>query len=115
MKLSLKLEEISMLLLGICGFSLLSFKWWMFLALLLTPDIGMLGYVINAKVGAITYNIFHHKGLAVLIYLLGMYFRNEILMLCGVILFSHASLDRALGYGLKYFKGFTYTHLGDIK
>ncbi|MCB0470359.1 MAG: DUF4260 family protein, partial [Flavobacteriaceae bacterium] len=40
---------------------------------------------------------------------------NQMVMLIGVILFSHASMDRIFGYGLKYYKGFKYTHLGDLK
>lgn len=114
MKLSLKIEELFMLALGILGFNLLSFSWWLFAALILLPDIGMVGYIISPKVGAFTYNMFHHKGLAIFIYFLGVYLRNESVMLIGVILFSHASFDRILGYGLKYNKGFKFTHLGEI-
>ena len=36
--------------------------WWAYLLLAFGPDIGMVGYSINPKVGAITYNLFHHKG-----------------------------------------------------
>lgn len=28
--------------------------------------------------------------------------------------FPHAAMDRIFGYGLKYEKGFKYTHLGEI-
>lgn len=115
MKLALKIEELFMFGLGIYGFSLLDFKWWVFLVLILLPDIGMLGYLVNDKTGAITYNVFHHKGLAILIYLIGIYLGNQIFMLIGIILFSHASMDRIFGYGLKYYKGFKFTHLGEIK
>ncbi|WP_438425836.1 DUF4260 domain-containing protein [Aquimarina macrocephali] len=114
MKTTLKLEEIAMLGLGIYLFSLLSYPWWLFLALFLLPDIGMLGYIINNRVGALSYNIFHHKGIAVLIYIMGVYISNELLQLSGVILFAHAAFDRILGYGLKYEKGFKFTHLGEI-
>ncbi len=68
MKFILKLEELASLVLGIYLFSTLDFAWWWFLALLLTPDIGMLGYVINSKVGAWSYNIFHHKGIAISVF-----------------------------------------------
>lgn len=115
MKTTLKLEEIAMFGLGICVFSFLSYPWWLFLALFLTPDISMLGYIVNNKVGAVSYNIFHHKGLAILVYGIGFYVSNELLQLFGVILFSHAAFDRILGYGLKYEKGFKYTHLGNIE
>lgn len=110
----LKLEEFLMFGLGIYLFSLLDFKWWWFLVLILTPDIGMVGYLINTKIGAILYNIFHHKGIAILLYLIGVYFENEVVKLIGVILFSHASFDRVFGYGLKYFDTFKHTHLGTI-
>jgi hypothetical protein len=114
MKTTIKLEELAMFLLGIYAFSLLDFAWWWFLALLLAPDIGMLGYLFGNKTGAVCYNLFHHKGIAILVFLAGIYFENQILQLAGVMLFSHASLDRIFGYGLKYEKGFKFTHLGEI-
>lgn len=114
MKSILKLEELFQFILGIYLFSTLSYAWWWFLVLILLPDIGMLGYLINTKIGAITYNIFHHKGLAVLIFLVGIYFEIEVVQLIGIILFSHASLDRIFGYGLKYADHFKNTHLGSL-
>ena len=114
MKAILKLEELFMFLLGIYLFSLLDFQWWWFLILILLPDIGMVGYVLNNKAGALMYNIFHHKGLAIAIYLTGIYLSVPLFQLIGIIVFSHASMDRMIGYGLKYEKGFKYTHLGEI-
>lgn len=114
MKMLIKLEEIAMFALGIFAFNQLNFDWWWFLILILTPDIGMLGYLVNSKVGAISYNLFHHKTIAILVYINGTYFQNEFMQLVGVILFSHAALDRAFGYGLKYFDNFKHTHLGII-
>lgn len=110
----IKLEEILMFVLGIYLFSVLDYAWWWFLVLILAPDIGMVGYLFGNKAGAFTYNLFHHKGLAILIYLGGVYFSISLCQLIGIILFSHSALDRALGYGLKYEKGFKYTHLGEI-
>ena len=114
MKTTLKLEELAQLGLGIYLFSLLPFAWWWFLVLFLAPDIGMIGYMLGSKEGAFSYNLFHHKGLAIVIYLLGVYLHHDILMFIGVLLFSHAAFDRVLGYGLKYKKGFKCTHLGDL-
>ena len=114
MKTTLKLEELAQFGFGIYLFSLLPFAWWWFLVLLLTPDIGMIGYAFGNKVGAFSYNLFHHKGLAIVLYLIGVYLQNDILMLIGTILFAHAAFDRILGYGLKYEKGFKYTHLGGL-
>ena len=114
MKTSLRVEEFFMFLLGIYLFNNLDYNWWWFLVFILAPDIGMLGYIINSKTGAISYNIFHHKGIAILIYLIGIYIANQSIQLIGVILFSHASFDRIFGYGLKYFDNFKHTHLGNI-
>lgn len=115
MKASLRLEELAMFGLGIFAFNQLDFAWWWFLILLLTPDLGMFGYLINSKIGALTYNLFHHKGLAILIYLSGIYLANDIVQLAGTILFSHSALDRIFGYGLKYKSAFNNTHLRPLK
>lgn len=99
---------------GIFAFSQLDFAWWWFLVLFLAPDLGMLGYLFGNKPGALLYNTFHHKGLAILIWFVGFGLQNDVIQLIGVILFAHASFDRMLGYGLKYETGFKYTHLGEI-
>jgi Domain of unknown function (DUF4260) len=114
MKTILKLEELGLFILGIYLFSLLNYEWWWFLVLILAPDLSMLGYLFGNKSGAFLYNFFHHKGIAVLVYFSGIYFKIEILQLTGIILFSHAAMDRIFGYGLKYTTGFKDTHLGEI-
>ncbi|AVI50969.1 DUF4260 domain-containing protein [Pukyongia salina] len=114
MKTVLKIEELAQFILGIVLFSLLDFSWWWFPALILIPDIGMLGYLINSRIGAATYNIFHHKGIAIGIILAGYYLSMPILSLVGIILFSHSAMDRMFGYGLKFADSFNNTHLGTI-
>ncbi len=114
MRNSLKIEELFMFVLGVYLFSLLPYQWWWFLVLILTPDIGMIGYLFGNKVGAFMYNLFHHKGVAIAIYLFGVYLSSPIMQLTGVILFAHSAMDRIMGYGLKYDKGFKFTHLGEI-
>lgn len=114
MKRIIQLEELGMLLLSIYLFNLLPFEWWWFAVLFLTPDVSMLGYMLGNRFGAICYNLFHHKGIAVMIYIAGFVFENDVLKFAGLILFGHASFDRMLGYGLKKFDGFKFTHLGTI-
>lgn len=91
-----------------------NFSWTWFAILFITPDLGMLGYLVNPVIGAVTYNILHHKGIAILIYLAGIYFSVPQLMFTGILLFAHSSFDRILGYGLKYSDSFHHTHLGFI-
>lgn len=114
MKLTLQLEELAQFLLSLWIYHLTGQSWILFAALFFLPDLGMLGYLKNAKIGAWTYNILHHKGLAILLYALGYFMSETYFMLAGIILFSHASFDRILGYGLKYEEGFKFTHLGKI-
>jgi hypothetical protein len=114
MKRIIKLEELGLFLLGVYLFSQLHFAWWWFLVLILTPDFAMIGYLVNSKVGAWAYNVFHHRGIAICLYLSGIYLASSSVQLAGAILFSHASMDRIFGYGLKYESGFKFTHLGEI-
>ncbi len=117
MKNVLKLEEAAMFALSIYLLTIidLQFSWWVYILLYLAPDIGMVGYIINNKVGAITYNLFHHKAVATIIILAGLLLVNDYLLLSGIILFGHSAMDRIFGYGLKYFTGFKNTHLGVLK
>lgn len=82
--------------------------------LILVPDIGMLGYTFNAKIGAFSYNLLHNRIIAVAALLAGFYFNIDLITLTGVILFSHIAMDRMLGYGLKLQEGFKHTHLGKL-
>ncbi|MGA0560533.1 DUF4260 domain-containing protein [Larkinella sp. VNQ87] len=114
MKTVLKLEEAAQFILSIVLFNQLPFTWWWFPALILVPDVSMLGYLINPRVGAWTYNVAHHKAVAIAFGIAGLWLNNPVLMLTGVILFGHAAMDRMMGYGLKYPDDFTNTHLGRI-
>ena len=114
MKDLIRLEEACMLLLAVYLKSLLSYDWWLYWVLFLAPDVGMIGYVINTRVGAYTYNLLHHKGVAIVLYLVGIYMGNELFQFIGLLLFGHSSFDRLLGYGLKLQDHFKNTHLGWI-
>lgn len=114
MKTLLKSEELIQFLAAIYLFSRLNFAWWWFPALLLLPDVSMIGYLINPAVGAVLYNIVHHKGLGIAIALFGLMTGNQVLMLAGSILFAHACMDRVAGYGLKYVDSFKHTSLGTL-
>ena len=85
---------------------------WVWALLFFAPDISMLGYLINTKIGAVVYNLFHHKSIAVALAITGYYFHYDLLTSIGILLFAHASFDRIWGYGLKYPDSFSNTHLG---
>ena len=114
MKDVLKFEELGMFCLSIILYNMLGYSWWLYVLLILTPDLSMVGYLINPKIGGITYNVFHHKGIAIILYLIGTFNYNYVFIIAGIIIFGHASIDRFLGFGLKYLDSFNHTHLGMI-
>jgi len=114
MKNLLKLEELFLFGLSIFLFTKLDFAWWWYPVLLFTPDLSMLGYLISPQAGALTYNFVHVKALGISLFIIGAILVYQQLQLAGLILFGHTSLDRVLGYGMKYPDAFKHTHLGTI-
>jgi len=115
MKTILKLEELGLLLLFSIGyFYLLNGSWSLYLSLFFVPDVSIILYIITKKLGAIAYNIFHHKGVMVLIILVGLFLKNNLVVEVGLIFMAHSCFDRIAGYGLKHFDSFDHTHLGWI-
>ncbi len=88
--------------------------WWLWVPLFLSPDLSMIGYLVNARVGAICYNIAHHKAIAGAFIAAGMIFQLPVMLFIGLLLWAHSSFDRVMGYGLKYADSFQHTHLGFI-
>ena len=101
MKTLIRLEEVALVLLSVYLFLALDLAWWWFPLLFFVPDVSMLGFVINPKAGAFTYNLIHHKALSISLYLLGSFIQMPGLQLAGLVMFGHSSLDRVLGFGLQ--------------
>lgn len=110
----LKLEELFLFFLSLFLFQSLDYAWGWYAVLFLTPDLSMAGYLGGPQIGAWAYNLAHHKGTAIAVYLLGAALVNPPLQLAGIILLGHSSLDRVFGYGLKFPDSFQHTHLGMI-
>jgi len=118
MKTTLKLEELAMALAVLFLLNESDVAWWWYLLFLLGPDISFLGYLAGNKTGAIVYNLFHHKGIAVGFIIAGYLLQpvnyGTTISAIGLVMLGHSSMDRFFGYGLKYFEGFKFTHLGQI-
>ena len=78
-------------------------------ALDIGAHLSAIAYIAGPRVGAAFYNFFHHKGIAIIGFLVGMHFSffagsdfigelSGILKLVGVIMFTHSSLDRVFGF-----------------
>ncbi len=87
-------------------------EWWVFLTLLLAPDVSMLGYLRGPVMGAALYNLFHNYLPPAALAAFGVLSGNQLLVLMALIWLAHIGMDRLLGYGLKYSSGFKDTHIG---
>jgi Domain of unknown function (DUF4260) len=110
----LRLEGLVLFGLATFLYALADASWLMFVVLLLLPDVGMLGYIRDNRVGAVVYNAFHTYLPPALLAVIGMLAGADLPVLLALIWFAHIGMDRVLGYGLKYPSAFRDTHLGTI-
>lgn len=87
--------------------------WFLVLTFLLF-DISMLGYAVNKKIGALTYNIGHSSVVPTLTLIAGLITNNMPVQAWSYAWLFHIGLDRAMGYGLKHKTSFKHTHLGKL-
>jgi len=107
----LRLEHAALLALVVAAYARLSGDWLAFALLLFVPDISMIGYLRGPQIGSIVYNAGHLLAAAVAVVALGLAAESLALVQIGLIWVAHITLDRTLGYGLKYPTFFKDTHL----
>ena len=107
----LRLEGLVVFLAATAGFVSLGGAWWLYLLLALAPDVGMLGYLVDARVGSWTYNALHSYAGPVALAAAGLALDAPVAVLVALVWTAHIGIDRALGYGLKRPTGFSDTHL----
>lgn len=108
----LRLEGLCALVAALLGYSKMGQGWGAFALCFLAPDISLIGYLAGSTVGAITYNVAHSYVGAIACLAIGALVVSPALSCAGLIWCAHIGFDRALGYGLKYSAGFSFTHLG---
>ena len=112
-RLLLRLEGAALALAAVYMFHRLNANWWWF-ALILLPDVGLAGYLIGTRPGAIAYNALHVTLVPLALGALGFLLPSFDLIAIALVWAAHIGIDRALGLGLKYGAGFGLTHLGRI-
>ena len=110
----LRIEGLCLGLAAIVAYWHQGFSWSLIVALILVPDISMIGYLAGPRLGAICYNIVHATPLPWTLLLFGYFTGNILAVACALIWFAHIGIDRAMGYGLKLSSGFKDTHLGSM-
>ena len=107
----LRVEGAAMFACSVFLFHFLGANWIVFVALLLWPDLFMLGYVANARLGARLYNLVHTDVLPLALVIASLSLRQSGLTAFALIWLAHIGGDRAIGAGLKYPTFFKDTHL----
>jgi hypothetical protein len=110
----LRIEEAILLLVTLFTYQHLHYSWLLFAILFLTPDLFMLGYLINAHAGAAIYNLVHTLTLPFALLFLSYLQHWQRAPAIALIWTAHIAFDRLLGYGLKYPTFFKDTHLQHI-
>jgi len=108
----LRLEAAVLLVGALISYATTKQHWWLVPVVLLLPDVAMLGYVRDTRIGAIVYNVAHTTPVPALIIGLGWWQHRPLVLGLGLVWLAHLALDRLMGYGLKYDDHFQHTHLG---
>ena len=74
----------------------------------------MLGYLVDKKLGAFLYNLFHSYTSAAVVMATAFAGSGVGLNAIWWVWPAHIAFDRMMGYGLKSTTGFHHTHLGAI-
>lgn len=106
-KLLLHIEGLTVFIGAMALYAHLGANGWLFLLLLLVPDVAMVGYLVTPKIGSLIYNLVHTYTLPLLAVLAG----QITLLPFTLIWLAHIGMDRTVGYGLKYPTSFKDTHL----
>ena len=110
-KMVLRIEGAAVLLASCILYRQSHGRWLWFGLLFFTPDLSILGYLANTKLGAACYNLLHTYSVPLLaISVLFLSGQTSYLWLM-LIWLAHIGFDRLLGYGLKYETAFKDTHL----
>jgi len=89
-------------------------SWWLFAILFLAPDLSFAFYLAGRRAGAIGYNAAHATVAPAALLAAGFALSRPLAVSLATIWLAHIGFDRVLGYGLKYARGFVFTHLGRI-
>jgi hypothetical protein len=109
--LLLRLEGVALLGAAVALYGHLGAGWWLFVVLLLAPDLGLVGYALGPVVGARTYNLTHTLSVPLALGAAGLILQAPTVAAIALIWVAHIGMDRAVGYGLKYPTSFRETHL----
>jgi hypothetical protein len=86
-------------------------SWWLFVALLPAPDLGLLGNLWSRRAGAVAHDLTHTYLPPVALGAVGVLTSSGLAVALALVWFAHIGMDRARGLGLQYPDGSGCTHL----
>jgi hypothetical protein len=103
---------MAMLAAAVATHGLLGFSWGVFAACFFLPDLSILFYLLNPRVGGAAYNLAHLLLLPLVIGAAGVLGEIPGAQQAALVWGAHIAFDRALGWGLKYEQSFCHTDMG---
>jgi hypothetical protein len=113
-RLLLRAEGVALLLLAAAAYARFGGEWSFFALTFLLPDVALAAYLVGSRAGAVAYNAAHSLVVPAVLLALGLSTEWSVAFDLGLVWAAHIGLDRALGFGLKYSRGFSHTHLGQL-
>ena len=109
----LKAEGLAVFLVSSLTYYVFGGPWWLYLVLILAPDLAMLGYFGGPALGAKLYNLAHSYVGPIILAIVGAVTASAVVAVA-LIWCAHIGMDRMVGYGLEYPTAFGDTHLGAV-
>jgi len=113
-RLALHLEGLAALVASVALYAEFGQSWLLFVVLLFAPDLAFIPYMLNAELGRKIYNVVHWYVLPLLLGTAAVLTDWSLGIALALIWSAHISLDRTIGYGLKYPGDFKDTHLQHV-
>ncbi len=111
----LRLEGLAVAVLSALLYARTGASWGVFAALWLVPDLGMLPYFVNPRLGAYGYNALHTYVVPGALVVAALVLPSARLLPYALIWFNHIGFDRFVGYGFKYANAFRINHLNVLR
>lgn len=109
-----RLEAIFIAAAAVIAYAYLHGDGLFFILLLFVPDVSMIGYVANPRVGSVIYDAAHTYFVPAVLLAVGLALESLVAAQIALIWITHIGIDRLLGFGLKYPTAFKETHLQRI-
>jgi hypothetical protein len=110
-RLLLRLEGVVLAGAALAVYLHLDYSVLALIALLAAVDLSLAGFIAGPRVGTLTYNLAHTTALPLVLGAIGVLVDSPIMVQVGLAWLAHIGVDRAFGFGLKYPREFSDTHL----